>query len=66
MNSETPYEKCTVKYCEFDEAIRICLEEGVGCFISHSDVKAMFRILGIKSQHQCLLMMKAQSPVDGN
>ena len=65
LNSETPRELCRVKYCEFDEAIRRCLEEGVGCHISHSDISAAFRNLGILPAHWKLLLMKARSPLDG-
>ena len=59
VNSGTPKELCSVQYCEFDEAIKRCIEEGVGCFISHSDFSAAFRNLGIKREHWPLLLMKA-------
>ena len=65
INSETPVDICKVKYCKFDDAIRHCLEEGVGCHISCSDFSAAFRNLGIKPKHWPLLMMKAKSPIDG-
>ena len=65
INSETPVDICKVKYCKFDDAIRHCLEEGVGCHISCSDFSAAFRNLGIKPEHWPLLMMKAKSPIDG-
>ena len=66
VNSLTPTELCKVKYCEFDEAIRRCLDEGQGCSISRSDMKAAFRNLGIKRCHWPLLLMKCKSPIDGN
>ena len=64
INSGTPREICKVKYCEFDDAIKRCLEEGVGCFISRSDFSAAFRNLGIKKEHWPLLVMKARCPLD--
>ena len=64
VNSEMPKEACSVHYSEFDEAVKRCIEEGVGCFISHSDFSAAFRNLGIKKSHWPLLLMKARSPVD--
>ena len=65
INSETPRELCTVKYCEFDDAIKRCIEEGIGCSISRSDISADFRNLGIKPEHWKFLLMKARSPIDG-
>ena len=65
LNSETPCEMCRVKYCEFDDAIKRCIEEGVRCKVARSDISAAFRNLGIKPEHWQLLVMKAQSPIDG-
>ena len=64
VNSQTPADICKVKYCEFDDAVRWCLEEGVGCFVSKSDMMSAFRNLGIKKSHWSLLMLKARSPFD--
>ena len=65
VNSGTPQELCKVKYCEFDDAIRRCLEEGKGCKISRSDMKAAFRNLGMAKQFWPYLIMKAKNPDDG-
>ena len=64
LNSETPRELCRVKYSEFDDAIKRCLEEGVGCHISRSDISSAFRNLGIRPEHWFLLLMKARNPKD--
>ena len=64
VNSETPREYCTVNYCEFDQAIKHCIEEGKRCHISCSDFSAAFRNLGIKKAHWPLLIMKARNPLD--
>ena len=63
-NSGTPAEVCKVKYGEFDQAIKRCLEEGIACFISRSDMKAAFRNLGIAKKYWKLLLMKARNPVN--
>ena len=65
VNSETPKEKCHVKYCEFDKAVKHCIEEGIGCSIARSDVSLVFRNLGILLKHWKFLLMKARSPLDG-
>ena len=51
VNSETPKDACSVKYCDFDQAIKRCLEEGIGCNISRSDISSAFRNLGILPEH---------------
>ena len=63
VNSETPPEICKVKYCDFDQAVHRCLEEGKGCFISCSDFSSAFRHLGISKLDWRLLVMKARHPV---
>ena len=65
VNENTPDYKCTVHYPEFDEAIRLCLKEGVHCLIARSDVKSAFRNLKLKPSQFWLLVMKAKSPIDG-
>ena len=65
VNSETPESYCKVKYCDFDQVVKRCLEEGSGCFISRSDFSAAFRNVGIKLEHWPLLIMKAWHPRSG-
>ena len=48
VNANTPYEKCRVTYPDFNEAVKRCLDEGVGCSISLSDFSAAFRNLRIR------------------
>ena len=31
LNANTPRDACTVKYCDFDAAIKLCLTEGKSC-----------------------------------
>ena len=65
VNDNTPDELCTVRYPDFNDAIKLCLQEGRGCRISRSDMKSAFRNLCIRRKDFWLLIMKAQSPLDG-
>ena len=65
VNANTDPEKCKVKYPDFNLAIQRCMEEGIGCHISRSDMRSAFRNLGIKKKHWKFLIMKAKDPKDG-
>ena len=65
VNENTPKEDCSVQYPDFDEAIKLCTNEGRNCKISKSDMKSTFRNLGIWPGHFRYLIMKAESPLDG-
>ena len=64
INANTPRDICRVKYCEFDQAVLRCIEEGIGCSMGKSDMSAAFRNLGIKRQHWPYLIMMAVNPRD--
>ena len=49
LNANTPKELCSVKYPDFNRAIQLCIEAGVGCKILKSDMKSAFHNLGIKN-----------------
>ena len=36
VNACTPKELCTVKYNDFNEAIKMCLDSGQGCYVVKS------------------------------
>ena len=65
VNSEIPHEYCTVKYPAFDEAIKLCLQEGKGCSIGKSDMSSAFRHVPMRKEDWVLLVMKARNPLDG-
>ena len=65
VNSEIPKEYCTVKYPAFDEAIKICLSAGKGCYMGKSDMSSAFRHVPMKPSEWQLLVMKAENPKDG-
>ena len=65
VNSNTPKEHCSVVYPDLDDAIKICMREGRGCHVARSDITSAFRHLPIRPEDWCLLVMKAESPLDG-
>ena len=64
VNANIPAERCTVKYPDFADAIRMCLRIGKFCKLGKSDMKSAFRNLGMRVCDFCWLIMKAHSPID--
>ena len=69
VNSQTPKEKCSVKYPDFEEAIKRCMEEEkledkMPAFVGKSDLKSAFRFVPIRKLDWMLLIMKARNPED--
>ena len=62
VNSGIPHDKCTVKYPDFDEAVKLCLQEGVRCSIGKSDMSSAFRHVPLAKSQWWLLVMKAEHP----
>ena len=65
VNSGVPYEECTVKYPDFDEAVRLCIKEGAGCCVGKSDMSSAFRHVPMAKDQWWLLVMKAMHPISG-
>ena len=65
VNGGTPKEKCSVKYPSFNDAIIRCLEEGLYCKAGKSDLTAAFRQAPIRKEDWSLLVLKAESAIDG-
>ena len=65
VNANTPVEKCTVKYPDFNDAIQLCIQQGRNCKMAKSDMQSAFRNLGMKKSAWKFLVMKATSPLDG-
>ena len=65
MNACTPKELCTVKYNDFNEAIKMCLDSGQGCYVAKSDMHSAFRNLPIRKSDWRWLVMIAYHPVSG-
>ena len=64
VNSGIPKERCTVKYPDFEEAIKLCLREGRGCSLAKSDMSSAFRHVPLRRDQWYLLIMKAVNPID--
>ena len=65
LNANTPAEDCSVQYCDFDMAVRLCMAEGKSCKMAKSDMSLAFRNLGIRKTHWKYLILKAVNPKDG-
>ena len=63
VNSGIPQEECTVQYPTFDEAVKLCINEGVGCQVGKSDMSSAFRHVPMAKDQWWLLVMKAYHPV---
>ena len=63
VNSGIPHSKCTVKYPDFDDAIKMCLNEGRGCYVGKSDISSAFRHVPMAPDQWWLLVMKAEHPI---
>ena len=65
VNSGIPKEECSVKYPDFDEAVKLCLIEGKSCAMGKSDMSSAFRHVPLKKSQWYLLVMKASHPESG-
>ena len=65
VNAGIPKDKCSVKYNDFDMAVKRCLEEGIGCHVGKSDMASAFRNLPMHRSAWKYLIMKAEHPVTG-
>ena len=65
VNGSTPCDMTSVKYPDFDQAIRLCIKAGKGCMAGKSDLSSAFRHLAIRKSQWKYLIMKAENPLDG-
>ena len=65
VNSGIPHSKCSVKYPDFDDAVKLCLMEGGGCYIGKSDMSSAFRHVPMAPDQWWLLVMKVSHPNTG-
>ena len=71
VNHHTPKEKCSVKYNDMDQAVKLCLEivkSGKKFLVfAKTDLSAAFRMIPLDSSSWSLMVMKAKNPneVDG-
>ena len=65
INSSIPKDKCTIRYPDFQEVVRLCLETGKCCKMGKSDMASAFRHLPMKKQDWAYLLIKAEHPKNG-
>ena len=65
VNSGIPDEMCTVKYPDFNEAVKLCVQAGRFCYVAKSDMSMAFRNLPLKKKCWKFLVMKAEHPETG-
>ena len=65
VNANIPVDLCLVKYPDFSEAVKLLFTEGIGCSAGKSDMKSVFRNLGMKITDFCWLVMAAKNPING-
>ena len=65
VNAGISKEVCAVKYPDFEEAVKLCLQEGRGCYVAKSDMSSAFRHVPMRPDQWFLLVMKAVHPSTG-
>ena len=65
VNANKPKSKCSVKYPDFSDAVKLCIDARIACSTGKSDMKSAFRNLGMRVMDFCWLIMKAKNPKDG-
>ena len=65
VNAGIPKDKCSVKYPDFTDAVRMCLQEGRFAKMGKSDMSMAFRQVLVRSQVFKLLILKAEHPEIG-
>ena len=67
VNANTPDEFQHVKYKDFDQAVKLCLQvvNNPDCAAAKSDLSSAFRQLPLNKKFWKFLVMKAQNPLDG-
>ena len=58
-------EKCMVAYPDFEEAVKLCLQEGKSCKMGKSDMSSAFHHVPISSFDWNLMTLKAEHPISG-
>ena len=61
-NANTPAELCSVKYADFDQAIRLCLanlESENICWLCKSDAKSTFTVIGLNPPVLAMVNIKS-------
>ena len=65
VNLGIPKELCSMRYPDFSKAIELCLNAGMGCQVSKSDMSSAFRHVPLNCASFPYLVLKAEHPVTG-
>ena len=65
VNANIPKQYTSVKYPDFDEAVKLCIQAGIGCSTAKSDMSSAFRHVPLAPEVWPLMLMKAEHPVTG-
>jgi hypothetical protein len=60
INTFIPPEYTKVKYASFDRAIKLCKNEGKGCYLAKTDLKSAFMNIPVHQNDQHLLAFQVQ------
>ena len=63
VNEGIPTDLCSVKYPNFDEAVKLCVYEGRSCYIGKSDMSMAFRNAPLDGASWRWLILKCQHPL---
>lgn len=65
VNDYVAQEYRSVVYPDFNDAVRMCMDEGKGAFMSQSDIQNAFRLAPVRVEDRPLQVMTANDPLDG-
>ena len=65
INQCTPRELCRVRYKDLDQAVRLCMKAGKGCYMAKWDMKSAFCHLPIRKEDGCWFVMMAKNTKSG-
>ena len=65
VNSGILREFCSVKYPDFEQAVKLCIKEGRNCSLAKSDMSSAFRHVPLALSQWALMVMMAIHPVTG-
>ena len=63
VNSGITKASCSVVYPDFEQAVKMCLEQGINCHVVKSDMSSAFIHMLLRRDQWFLLIMKAVHPI---
>lgn len=65
VNDGVPQHFRTTKYPDFNDAVKLCIEQGVGAYMGRSDIQHAFRLAPVRVEDRPLQVMVAKDPETG-